>query len=67
MRFRLGALAAQRPFATLGDVHERLGRDEVSWAHVLSLVSRGFIEVDMTESVGPGMRVVTCGSSGHEG
>lgn len=61
------SLAAVSLPRTLGELHERLGRSNVVWEDVLSLVAQGYVEVDMGAAVGPGMSVVACHPWGYLG
>ncbi len=67
LAFRLAASDALHPVQSLGDMHERLGEDEVPWSHVLSMVAQGFVEVDMDDEVGPAIKVLSCNHEGYLG
>ena len=57
---RVAGMFAMRAFATLGELHVRLGSSRDTWFDVLSLVAQGFVEVDMDRPLGLEMPVRSC-------
>jgi hypothetical protein len=64
---QVAGMFAMRPFATLGDLHGRLGGGREIWFDLLALIGQGFIEVDMDQPLDLEMPVRACSHKGHLG
>lgn len=55
---------SERP-ETLGELHECLGRERVTWEQLLSLVANGHIEIDLDSGLQPDTPVLACRIQGY--
>ena len=62
---RTSAVAAVARPKTLGDLHRGLGGGSTLWPQLLSLVSLGYITVDMGTPVGPAIIIRSVSPSGY--
>ena len=65
MSLRVDTMAAAPP-ATLGELHARLGGAAGTWPLVIALVAQGCIELESTDRLDAGTRVLACRMRGHE-
>jgi hypothetical protein len=61
---KIQEISMDTPPGTLGELHRRLGGAEDLWYQLLSMVAQGFVEVDLSASVGPEMPVLSTRMNG---